>query len=88
MIRAGLPATTVLSGTSLTTTLPAPITTLFPILIFPITSALAPMVTLFPIVGKSLGYSSDLLPMVVHCLHVKSEPIDLALRIVEKGWAR
>lgn len=52
IIRAGFPTTTQLSGISLTTTHPAPIVILFPIVILPIIMQLAPHVTLSPIVGR------------------------------------
>lgn len=47
----GTPTTVQLSGTSLSTTDPAPILTLFPTVMFPSTEALAPMTTWSPMVG-------------------------------------
>lgn len=49
MILAGLPATTTFDGTSLTTTAPAPITTLSPIVTPGQMIAFPPIQTLFPI---------------------------------------
>lgn len=60
---AGTPTTVQLSGTSFTTTAFAPITTLFPILTFPIIFAPDETVTLLPIVGAS---SRFLYPIVTH----------------------
>ena len=72
---AGLPAMTQLSGTSLTTTLPAPIVTLLPILIFLIIVTEAPQETLLPIIGRPPLLHS----IVVQCKHRKLSPIDSAL---------
>ena len=47
----GIPTTSALSGMSVVTTVPAPIITLFPILIYPITVTLLYNTTLFPIIG-------------------------------------
>lgn len=66
IILAGFPATAQLSGTSLITTLPAPIITLFPIVISPIIVALAPIETLSPIVGTRLLFPCTLFPIVVN----------------------
>ena len=55
MIRAGLPATMQLSGTDFVTTEPAPIITLLPIVMSPITIAPTPIDTLSPIVAVPLG---------------------------------
>ena len=46
-----IPTTSALSGMSVVTTVPAPIITLFPILIYPITVTLLYNTTLFPIIG-------------------------------------
>ncbi len=51
IILAGIPATVQSSGISLITTLPAPIVTLLPIVMPPITVAFAPINTLSPIIG-------------------------------------
>ena len=75
---AGLPATMALSGTSFTTTDPAPITTLFPIVICPIITTLGPIFTLSPIVGRKSILPSSLVPMVVLFLNVRFLPIDIA----------
>ena len=54
-----MPATTTLSGTSFVTTLPAPITTLFPIVTSDNTVTSPPIQTLFPTV-IGLAYSRPL----------------------------
>ena len=77
-IRAGFPATTQLSGTSFTTTLPAPTTTLFPIRTFPIIVTLAPSHTLSPITGRPFFPA----PKVVQCRQEKFRPISSAFKIV------
>lgn len=51
IIFAGFPATTQLSGTSFTTTLPAPTTTLLPTCTFPMMVTFTPKVTLSPMIG-------------------------------------
>lgn len=79
MILAGFPATTQLSGTSLTTTLPAPIITLLPIVIPPIIVTEAPQETLLPIIGRPVPFA----PIVEHCKQQKLSPIDSALITVE-----
>nr|WP_304622122.1 hypothetical protein [Parabacteroides sp. ZJ-118] len=78
---AGLPTAMELDGMSFTTTDPAPIVTLFPIVIFPITLHPTPRDTLLPITGRPF----PLVPIVVHCPQEKLSPIDSAFRIVEKG---
>ena len=83
---AGLPAQTQLSGTLFITTLPAPIVTLFPIVILPIIVTLAPRVTLSPIIG--LLSFVPLFPSVVKCRNEKFLPIDSAFRIVAYGCAK
>ena len=85
MILAGLPATTQLSGTSFITTLPAPISTLLPMVILPMILTFAPMLTLSPKMGKSL-LPMPLLPIVVSWQTVKFLPILFAPRVVLKGW--
>ena len=81
IILAGLPATTQLSGTSLTTTEPAPTVTLLPIVIPPIIVTEAPNLTLFPMVG--LPFFPH--PKVVQCAQLKLEPIFSAFKTVEYG---
>ena len=73
----GLPTATQLFGISFTTTLPAPITTLFPIFTLPIIVTFTPRVTLSPITGRFSLSPSCLLPIVVKCLQEKFLPIDL-----------
>ena len=54
IILAGFPTTVQLSGIDLLTIHPAPIVTLFPILIPPNITALGHIHTLFPIIGESI----------------------------------
>lgn len=62
MTFAGFPAAIALSGILFTTTEPAPIVTLLPILTFPIIVTFAPKETLLPIVGLPF----EVAPIVVH----------------------
>ena len=70
---AGLPQAMAFSGTSLTTTEPAPIIALSPILISPIMTEFAPMFTLLPITGH-LPPNFEF-PMVVQCLIIRFLPM-------------
>lgn len=83
MIFAGFPAMMQLFGISLTTTLPAPIVTLSPILMAPIIVTEAPRWTLFPITGRSSFDIFD--PIIEQALIWKFSPIKSALIIVENG---
>ena len=62
--RPGLPTTVELRGTSLTTTLPAPILALSPMVMPPSTLAPAPKMTLSPTVGCRLPCSLPVPPRV------------------------
>ncbi len=80
-MRAGLPTTIQLRGTDFVTTEFAPIITLSPISILPITTAPVQIDTLLPITGfKPPGF---FLPIVTFCHIWQQFPIDLALIIVE-----
>ena len=78
MTLAGFPAAIQLSGRSFTTTLPAPIVTLFPMRTLPMIVTLAPNDTLLPMTGLPYFVA----PIVVQCMHEKFDPIDSALIIV------
>jgi hypothetical protein len=64
IIRAGTPTTVQLSGTSFVTTAPAPIFTLSPILIPPMTIAPAPIKQFLPITGT---HPVSFSPIVTRC---------------------
>lgn len=84
-MRKGFPTTVQLDGIFLLMRVPAPITTLSPMVMSPNIMTLAPTVTLFPIVGRRL-WSSLILPIVVLLRNLKLFPMALAFIIVEKGW--
>lgn len=75
---AGFPATIAFAGTSLTTTLPAAIMALSPIVMFPMQVTFTPKSTLLPMVGFSLCLSLLLTPNVVRCLIMHPFPMLLA----------
>ena len=62
-MKAGLPTTVQFAGTLFVRIVPAPITTLSPMVMSPTTTALQLIVTLLPIVGRPFPF----LPTVTQC---------------------
>ena len=80
IILAGLPTTVQLDGISLTTTDPAPIFTLSPIIMSPIIQTFEPIFILLPKVGDLPP--CPLLPIVVDCRKIRFSPITEFLLII------
>ena len=77
---AGFPPTTVLSGTSFTTTAPAAITALLPIVTpgaitaLPPIHTLSPMVTGFPYSGPTIGFQNKIPPELFFIKNFLAQP--------------